>query len=1279
MAVPNLKTKGIIQDLEVQEIRQETSAKKAKENNFRFFRYSQNKPSDEDFGETAGGQDKRISGIQLQTLAKCLIDFFGYDLTDITFDASLKDAGSINNNQYKSISAISNTIAQLQNGRGNIPNSENLKIQIIKRYRPIFASKKTNIQLGSSELELEDVAKEQVGVIGPVTYNFIIRQAIYQWFENTYLNDQTSYLNKTLPKLDSGWASQQIPTDLGYYIFVSPAGTPNQQPYPTIGVLLDITENLTDEAIIEKARQYIDFLLLRNTQKLVFDKIYKVIRSAPTQDKAPTRVCVYADLAEVLYSEQTQPILASIDMIKAGISSIHKYKKEFLSSDSFNTIQSIKNSIGIPSSKFFELEDKINSTVFEFQKPDQLQKNAELFSITNQTQKDYNEKYDLILSDLLSSHFNYTEEISDRISSERNLRKNILLRDYPSSPINERVQYYYDEEYNLLAASFIKNATTADQEAQLEDQTICITKENNSNLAIPEINPGISLLDELAQKGNTEYTKLNENTVLFITEFFIKQFFDQYSNISNGIKSNLPGEILPSVSDIFLENDYSKVKIDYLYSYDKNTLLDEAKDTKATLQFVKLKTSNNWTILFEIIDQLADKTFDDFINYHYPVLIHKPSEEKKPTTEPTATIPKDPSEPSKPPVKFETLKKTIVSVPNEVDFSSKLQIDGFLLEDCLGALVQLINNKTGGTPEEILNTVLDLLKYLDIEYFTNLILNKLYEELQNLSKGEGKENIVESIEQISDCIPPKKTAKINVIDQDTDIDDLLLPLFAFSLLNVPKIPYLFTADFLQILKRKIIEIVIQIILEFVTQFLNKIIQGIKKEFCNIDLTADSLGKSIPAGITPALNPPGFGSSPGDSLQGFTQKCSIEELLSSNPTISKNQIYNNVRNLYKLNISNSQYDTFFAGLTPILTSRNIIDMFSNNIDQQLFILLKNYSSDYPQFESLFFNKTTTSSFFNYLSQFIDLIPCYEQLALDNRYPPYCFDDVDPSLGLSEQQVLDKANALLDEIVSICEVLSGAGISDKLNNISFLDEAAKDAISSGGKAIISIAYNNFNQMKQAMDDSFETIDLLNNCVNNQTFALLEGAKTIDTEATDALITQIVQINKQGNIEFTKKGADYALTTIGFSYPNSVITSSWFAKGDVLKEEYITGITVGQTIFQLKYNDITNNNNEDIIKTSLDTKFIRKPGLFTGVKNKEKFLKVFFDASRFEPQLPSKDPVKAKDIKNYYYVYNNLINTSQTNLNKKIENLKKYNETEKRLQEFIINKTNNIYLEG
>jgi hypothetical protein len=148
---------------------------------FRFFRYSQGYPSDLDYGneegKAGGTKHIRISGDQLQTLAKCLIDFFGYNLNDVKYEASLNDLKSIKNPLYKNGSPISTTIGEIQNGRG-LPRiadvSKYLKLQIIRRYGSGNTKNETDEKLLNSAVTLESTVPEQVGVIGPVTYNFII-------------------------------------------------------------------------------------------------------------------------------------------------------------------------------------------------------------------------------------------------------------------------------------------------------------------------------------------------------------------------------------------------------------------------------------------------------------------------------------------------------------------------------------------------------------------------------------------------------------------------------------------------------------------------------------------------------------------------------------------------------------------------------------------------------------------------------------------------------------------------------------------------------------------------------------------------------------------------------------------------------------------------------------------------------------------------------------------------------------------------------------------------
>ena len=192
-----------IQGTYLDEVRDFTSANNTDKGKFRFFRYSQDFPSEQDFGENASGNDIKISGIQLQTLAQCLVDFFNYDLKDVSFDGSLSSKNSIENKDYKSTSPLSKTVGEIQSGRGKVSESVNLKIQIIKRYNNNFAKNKTNQELKSANIKLDDVAKEQIGVVGPVTYNFIIRQAIYQWFKKNYLSNPNSFLYQSLPTLDT--------------------------------------------------------------------------------------------------------------------------------------------------------------------------------------------------------------------------------------------------------------------------------------------------------------------------------------------------------------------------------------------------------------------------------------------------------------------------------------------------------------------------------------------------------------------------------------------------------------------------------------------------------------------------------------------------------------------------------------------------------------------------------------------------------------------------------------------------------------------------------------------------------------------------------------------------------------------------------------------------------------------------------------------------------------------------------------------------------------------
>lgn len=1267
---------------------------------FRFFRYSQDYPSDLDYGNDegkAGGvKHIRISGIQLQTLAKCLIDFFGYNLSDVKYEANLNDAGSIQNKSYKNGSAISTTIGEIQNGKGNpsiIDVSKYLKLQIIKRYRPKYATNKLDDDLLSEDVTLEEVAAEQIGVIGPVTYNFIIRQAVYQWFNKIYLSNADSFLSKTLEKLNSNlWSKIEIDENLKYKIFVSNTGQPINKPYPTIGVIFDIDGEVNVTSTTQRAREIIDSLLSRDTSSLIKDGIYAFQRVTKTRDEDPTRVCVYADLAEVLYCPTKIPNLALIDMIKAGISYLHQHAAEFVkTNDVTSTPQSIQKSIPIPSAKFDGLDDKIDTETFLFRKPDMqdmLIKDAVLFSLADNTDPVYTEPYGLVLQDLFSTHFRYTTELISRLESERKLRKNILIRNYPSAPFDENVKFYYDKNYNLLAASFGKKNKKPEVAVIPEDQSVCITQQNNPNLTIPNIEEEESILDYLSGKT---YTKLRDQTVLFITEFFIREYAiksdiytenkDLYDKIKTDIKDDvntnankitIPDSVkeeankIPPKEELFYSSDYSKVKLDYLYSYDENFLLDEDTEApSAALQLVKLKSSNFWTNIFQQIPN-EQASLDGFLRKHYPYLTH---DTKPPPPPPPATK----KEEELKPVRFERLKTDKLSIPNEIDLSTNLKIDDLLSGDCFAALVGLINRKfpAFSSELELFDSIFTILNSLDLCYLINLAINSKSLEIRDLLKKlspddpdsqQVAESISKTLDSISNCIPPKPQEYVGDISKPSDVFRVPCDI---ALLNLPKIPYLVTFDFLQILKRLLFEFITQLILEFIIQFLNQIIEQIKKELCSPkNKTASALVKAPAPKKLPIFPSPDDVSPSGG--------CSVVELLSVNPNISKNQIYSVTRSFFGVpSISNSEFDVYFTGLSSILQTQEIIDLFSNNITEKFFSTIKNYSNkkEFSKFNKLFFNLSTTSNFFRFLSKYVDLFPCYEQLALDTTDPNYCFDPPREQGDYTSEEALAAANDLIGQITDLCASLSGnqSAILDKLKSPVILDEEAKSAISLGVQNIISSAYNNFILLKQNSINSFETIKIFNDMISSFNMS---------------------KINKTYDIKNKFPNYFDAFTSVLFvgDEPSSVAKSyeslKVFRKSNLPIQlqtgpAYYSDVTAkkGEIIF---YNDKILTSEADasvIIPKSSDKIKEVKTFINTGASfpiqkyDVQEFSKIFFDDYRFKiyKNIESKeDKEKAIQQKNYYYVYDNLLNNSK-NVNV-LENLKKYKQVKEELEKFI-----------
>lgn len=1277
---------------------------------FRFFRYSQEYPSDLDYGNEegkAGGSNHiRISGIQLQTLAKCLIDFFGYDLNDVKYDASLNNLDSIQNKSYKNGSPISATIGEIQNGRGN-PSirevSKELKLQIIKRYRPSYATNKSDLELLSEAVTLENVAAEQIGVIGPVTYNFIIRQAVYQWFSTEYLDNPNSFLSKVFQKLNSSlWTTIDVDPNLKYSIFVSKIGQPINKPYPTIGILFNVDGEVDSASTINKAKDIIDSLLLRDTSSLVDNNIYMIEKSIKTRDEEPTRVCVYADLAEVLYCPTKVPNLALIDMIKAGISYLHKYSKEFSKTDDVSsTLQSITKSIPFPSSKFDGLDDFIDKETFLFRKPDMqdmLIKDAVLFGLAEPSEQIYTKPYSLILQDLLSTHFKYTNELISRLESERSIRKNALIRTYPPTPFDEKVKFYYDANFNLLAASFAKNSKKPSTEETPENVNICITKQNNSNLTIPDLEGDVSVLDYLTE--NT-YTKLNDQTVLFITEFFISEYaipsemYTENKDLYDKIKKDIQDDInnnwskdptdaivkkansIPPKQDLFIPSDYSKVKVDYLYSYNKNFLLEEdSEDPTSTLQLVKLKSSNFWTNVFEQIPN-EQANLDGFLRKHYPYLTHDPT--------PIPPTKKEEEEKKAKKIKFERLKAgELIPIPNEVDLSTSLKIDDLLSGDCFAFLTNFLDRKfpAGVEAAKFLDSLFTIINSMDWCYLINYIINLKYKELGDLIKKlssdansqQVAQTITNSMESIKQCIPPIPQEHIGDISKPEETFRIACEL---ALQNIPKIPYLATMDFLMILKKIIIELVTQIIFELIIQFLNKIISALKNKFCKPnDKTASALPKVSSPKKIPAFPSP-------DDVSGGSG-CSIVELLSVNPNISKNQIYSVTRSYFNCeNISNEEFEIYFVGLSTILQTQEIIDLFSNNVTEKLFSIIKNYSNkkEFSKFSKLVFNLSTTSNFYRFLSRYVDLFPCYEQLAKDTTDPNYCFDPPREQGDYTSDEVLAKANDLLGQITDLCATFDSnqSAILDKLKTPIALDEEAKKAISLGMYNMISTSYNNFQILKQNSINSFETIKIFNDMIvafNTKKIDNVAQLKKQNPNYYDAFTnilfvngepTNITKIYEQTEVKrLSNKESSPAQLEKG-KYSSEIITTNLDSESIYYDEKIISSSPEKKDIIP---------NIQGVTKKK-STPVTAHMQFKIDDYDKNKFEDIFFDDTRFKVYkniaLDATDnkgkniKTKAKEQKNYYYVYDNLLNNSKnTNI---IEDLKKYKQTKEQLETYLM----------
>ena len=720
---------------------------------------------------------------------------------------------------------------------------------------------------------------------------------------------------------------------------------------------------------------------------------------------------------------------------------------------------------------------------------------------------------------------------------------------------------------------------------------------------------------------------------------------------------------IPPKEELFYPSDYSKVKLDYLYSYDENFLLEEDTEApSAALQLVKLKSSNFWTNIFQQIPN-EQASLDGFLRKHYPYLTH--DTKPKPGPDPTK------KEELKP-VRFERLKTDKLSIPNEIDLSTNLKIDDLLSGDCFAALIGLINNKLPAFSSQLqqFDSFFTIMNSLDWCYLINLAINGKLSELIDIQNQLGLDpdsqevakSISNTIDSISGCIPPKPQEYVGDISNPEDIFRIPCDI---AFLNIPKIPYLVTFDFLQILKRLLIEFVTQLVLELVTQFLNQIIEQIKKELCSPkNKTASALVKAPAPKKLPIFPSPDDVSPSGG--------CSVVELLSVNPSISKNQIYSVTRSFFGVStISNSEFDVYFTGLSSILQIQEIIDLFSNNITEKLFSTIKNYSNkkEFSKFSKLVFNLSTTSNFFRFLSRYVDLFPCYEQLALDTTDPNYCFDPPRQQGDYTSEEVLARANDLVGQITDLCASLGSnqSAILDKLKSPVILDEEAKNAISLGMQSTIATAYNNFVLLKQNSINSFETIKVFNDMIAS--FNMSKIKKIFDTKKNspnyfDAFTNILFEEGQPSKIAksyetlkvFRESNLPVQLKS-GPAYYSDVTAKRGeiiYYNDKILTSEADASVIIPKTGDKIKE-----------IKT-----FITTGASFTIPKyDVQEFSKIFFDDYRFKVYKNienEKDREEAKRQKNYYYVYDNLLNNSKSpNM---IENLKKYKQVKEELEKLI-----------
>jgi hypothetical protein len=598
-------------------------------------------------------------------------------------------------------------------------------------------------------------------------------------------------------------------------------------------------------------------------------------------------------------------------------------------------------------------------------------------------------------------------------------------------------------------------------------------------------------------------------------------------------------------------------------------------------------------------------------------------------------------------------------------------------------LIGILNRNIPENLVDAFNSIYNIINSLDVCNLINAALSLVIDAFNSLTEKIGLsvlnvdnkllpyyeeflavENSIQNTKKLlAECVPPKPIESAS--DKNTK-DEILRDACEFALYNIGKIPYFITADILKFLKEKIIELILQFVMSLVIEFLNSLIKQLNSLCVDKD-------KTSPAITTAPLKKPLL-KAPSDALDDLAEKCSITGLLSANPNITRTQIYNVVRAIYKLTkITNTDFDSYFSGITSTLNSQEIINLFSDNVDDIQYALMKNFTNNkqYVKFTFLFSNKTIFKSFFSFLSRYVDLTPCYEQLAKDRTESDYCFTGQD-ILDIPPEELLSKANDLSKEVSDLCSLLkpdsANQAVAGAVSAAVSLENEAKKAISLGAYSIIENYYNSFEQLKKQLTDSYNSIFLLNKTIHDLNFISLSSFISLKTTSGDVIVPQIVYFDQEESaIKYTQLGKDYVSSKLA-RFDNDDGTNKNVLVTFTPLEDAQFEVNNQKISFSSKYSIDGESTQKQIIpatfsaliKDTKKTELVPKTSKKDFTKDSPKVLDIFFDPTRF---------IKgSKDPKNYYYVYDNLLSNSEKNSAAEIESLKKYKDIKIELENFL-----------